>query len=211
MPRDAAGTYTLPGAYNPVVIGEFVTAEWANTTLADIASCITDSLSRSGIGGMLATLRFADGSLIAPGMAFTNESTSGIARLSDHNVSTIVLGIEALRVGADRITFLLPPLWSGTPTDTTHLVPKGYVDTTFAPLAGPTFTAAPSWVGTPTLAAHLAPKSYVDSLAFSTALPGLSLAPRGSVVRINEADGAPGWSIESAEIEALAIIASMGA
>src|SRR5215469_1754529 len=49
MPRDANGNYTLP-AGNPVVTQTLITSNWANTTLQDVASALTDSLSKT-IGG----------------------------------------------------------------------------------------------------------------------------------------------------------------
>lgn len=56
MPRASNGTYTLPTAVNPVVVGTKVTANWANTTLSDIASVLTSCLDRAGRGGMQANL-----------------------------------------------------------------------------------------------------------------------------------------------------------
>lgn len=55
MPRDASGNYTLP-AGNPVVTGTIIESDWANTTLNDVADEMTDSLSRTGEGGMVAPL-----------------------------------------------------------------------------------------------------------------------------------------------------------
>jgi hypothetical protein len=53
MPRNASGIYTLP-AGNPVTPGDVVDAAWANSTLSDIATELTNSLSRTGAGGMIA-------------------------------------------------------------------------------------------------------------------------------------------------------------
>lgn len=47
MPRNALGTYTLPSG-NPTLPGTKVSSVWANTTLADIAQALTDSLSIDG-------------------------------------------------------------------------------------------------------------------------------------------------------------------
>ncbi len=76
MPRDASGNYTLP-AGNPVVTGTTVDASWANDTMDDIKTVLTDSLSRTGDGGMLVAFEFASGLVSAPGMAWTSEPTSG--------------------------------------------------------------------------------------------------------------------------------------
>lgn len=54
MPR-SAGVYSLP-AGNPVVTGTTITSTWANTTLADIASALTDSLPRDGSAAMTGNL-----------------------------------------------------------------------------------------------------------------------------------------------------------
>lgn len=47
MPRNGSGTMTLP-AGNPVVPGTVITSTWANTTLNDVASAITQSIAYDG-------------------------------------------------------------------------------------------------------------------------------------------------------------------
>lgn len=47
MSRDSNGTYTLP-AGNPVTSGAVITSSWANNTLSDIGTEITNSLDKSG-------------------------------------------------------------------------------------------------------------------------------------------------------------------
>ena len=56
MPRNSSGTYSLYTPGNPVVTSTVISSTWANNTLADLASAITDSLSRTGDGGMQAPL-----------------------------------------------------------------------------------------------------------------------------------------------------------
>ena len=97
MPRDASGTYTLP-ATNPTAPFTTIATSWANPTLADIATTLTDSLSRSGQGGMLASFKVADGSLGAPGLGFLNEpgigmyrEAAGIAHLVNSGVKIITI------------------------------------------------------------------------------------------------------------------------
>jgi len=77
MPRDVSGNYTLPGG-NPVVTGTLIESTWANSTMADIADALTNSLSRNGNGGMLAPLRFPDGTAIAPSIAFNTAPATGL-------------------------------------------------------------------------------------------------------------------------------------
>jgi len=104
MPRNASGTYTLPSG-NPVVAGTTIEASWANTTLNDVANELTNSLSRTGSGGMLAPFRLADGTLGAPGIAFLNETSSGLYR---------------------------PSAGLPTPTSASSAATKAYVDTALA-------------------------------------------------------------------------------
>lgn len=47
MSRNGTGTYSLP-AGNPVVTGTTITSTWANNTLTDIASALTDSVAADG-------------------------------------------------------------------------------------------------------------------------------------------------------------------
>ena len=54
MPRNNAGTYTLPNP--PVVSGTTIEAPWANSSLDDIKTELTNSLDRFGRGGMEAPL-----------------------------------------------------------------------------------------------------------------------------------------------------------
>jgi hypothetical protein len=93
MPRDSSGNYTLPSG-NPVVTGTTIASSWGNTTMNDLATEMTDSLSRSGKGGMLAAFKIADGSVAAPGLAFASEPGSGLYRVSSGTLAIAVLGNE---------------------------------------------------------------------------------------------------------------------
>ena len=79
MPRDGNGKYSLP-AGNPVQSGTTILAVWANDTMPDLGDAITDSLSRSGQGGMLAPFKLTDGGLTTPAIGFQTEPTLGFYR-----------------------------------------------------------------------------------------------------------------------------------
>lgn len=49
MSRDGSGNYTLPAAYNPVITNTPIETVWANTTLDDIATALTQSISSTGV------------------------------------------------------------------------------------------------------------------------------------------------------------------
>lgn len=99
MPRNGAGTYTLPTG-NPVVSGDLIEANWANTTLADVANELTNSLDRNGNGGMLAPFRLADGLVGAPGIAWLNEPSTGFYRAGAGEQWAVVSGNQVLQFTA---------------------------------------------------------------------------------------------------------------
>src|SRR5262245_57699541 len=107
MPRDSNGNYTLPSGINPVVPGTIIEADWANPTLDDIAIALTDSLSRTGSGGMLGPFRFADGTAPAPGMSWVNEPTSGFYRAALNDFRYSVAGSDVFKMTLNGIE--LPP------------------------------------------------------------------------------------------------------
>lgn len=86
MSRDVNGNYTLP-AGNPVASGTVITIAWGNATMSDVGSEITNSLDRSGRGGMLAALKGIDGTVAAPAFSFTSEPTSGWYRAAAGTVN----------------------------------------------------------------------------------------------------------------------------
>lgn len=92
MPRNGSGVYSLP-AGNPVVPGTTIDAAWANSTLEDMANEITNSLSRTGAGGMIAPFRIADGSAAAPGLSFLNETNSGYYRAGTATITWVIQGV----------------------------------------------------------------------------------------------------------------------
>lgn len=97
MPRDSSGTYTLP-AGNPVISGTTITSNWANSTMPDVGNALTDSLSRTGQGGMLAPLPFVDGALLTPAITFNLEQTLGFYRQSN--------GVMMMSIGnRDQVRF----------------------------------------------------------------------------------------------------------
>ena len=95
MSRDPSGNYTLP--LPPVVPDELVESTWANTTLNDMATAMTDSLSRSGKGGMSAAFKIFDGTVTAPGLGFSAETNSGLWRNAAGDVRMTVLGGDVMR------------------------------------------------------------------------------------------------------------------
>jgi hypothetical protein len=103
MPRNLSGVYTLP-AGNPVVPGTTIDAAWANSTLEDISNELTNSLSRTGAGGMLAPFRIADGNVTGPGLSFLNETNTGYYRVGAGSVAFSILGVNTLQMNTTSVT-----------------------------------------------------------------------------------------------------------
>lgn len=102
MARDASGNYTLPLG-NPVVTGTIITTSWANSTLADLATAMTDSLSRSGQGSMTAQFRAIDGNVGAPGLGFASETSTGLYRLGAGTIGFATSGSLAMLLSGGRL------------------------------------------------------------------------------------------------------------
>ena len=106
MPRDINGNFSLV-AGNPVAPGTIIESDWANTTLDDIASAMTNSLSRTGAGGMLVPFKNADGTLLNPGMTWVNAPNSGIYRNSTR-MGFVWQGVEHFALSAGAIEADVP-------------------------------------------------------------------------------------------------------
>jgi hypothetical protein len=78
MPRDGSGSYSLP-AGQPVVSGSTISSSTFNTLTSDLASELTDSLSRSGKGAASANLSMGSNRLtsLANGTARTDAANLG--------------------------------------------------------------------------------------------------------------------------------------
>lgn len=82
--RNSGGTYSLP-AGNPVIPGTTISTTWANNTLSDLATEVTNSLDRSGRGAMLAPLQCTSGSVTSPSLTFSAETGSGLYRIGTND------------------------------------------------------------------------------------------------------------------------------
>jgi hypothetical protein len=104
MPRDIAGNYSLPPAVNPVTTGTTITTTWANTTLNDIATALTDSLPRNGAAAMTGAAKFFAGTLAVPGISWAAETTSGLYRLAAQTFRYVVNGVEVAEFSLDGVS-----------------------------------------------------------------------------------------------------------
>lgn len=147
MSRNGAGIYSLPSG-NPVVTGSTISSSWANNTLSDIATALTNSWCVDGQTTVQANIPMANHKFT--GLSAGSASGDSLAYGQALNGSALTL------TGAMSGTTVT---LSGAFTGTTAAF-SGYV-TSLTPPAGDATskTATTSWV---------------SSLSFASSLPGQS-------------------------------------
>lgn len=125
MPRNAAGLYTLP--LPQVEPNTVIESEWANDTLADIEATLSDSLSRSGMGGMAAAFMLINGTALAPSLSFLAEPSSGLFRQSSGVVGMSIQGVAKQTWNANGTTVIGTSTLQGDVSITGVLTAAGVV------------------------------------------------------------------------------------
>lgn len=113
MPRDSSGDYTRPSG-QPVTAGTNITASAQNTWSADVATEITDSLSRSGKGGMTAALKLPNGTVALPALAFTSDPDTGAYHIGADNFGIAAGGVLIQDWSPTQATFGKSVVATGT-------------------------------------------------------------------------------------------------
>jgi hypothetical protein len=94
--RNASGTMSsVNGPYQP---GTTISSSIINNRYSDIEAEITNSLDRSGRGGMLAALRGIDGTVASPALSFTSEPGTGLYRIGAGDFGVALLGVKKLEL-----------------------------------------------------------------------------------------------------------------
>jgi len=136
MSRNGSGIYSLP-AGNPVVTNTTISSTWANTTLTNIASALTDSLAADGQTTATGNLKMGNNRItgLAEGIATTDAVTKGYVDTADAVLTAAIAAI--------------PPVPSGTinmwPTGT---APTGYLLCTGTAVSRTTYAALFAVIGT---------------------------------------------------------------
>lgn len=112
MARNSGGTYSLPTG-NPVATGTAISSTVHNNTMNDIKTELTDSLSRSNKGAMLAQLQLFDGTESVPGLAWGTDSDTGFYKIGAGNIGFSINGVKLLEMSLNN--FFLngadPTIW----------------------------------------------------------------------------------------------------
>lgn len=124
MPRNASSTYTLP-AGNPVVPGTIIATTWANTTLTDIATALTQSLSTDG---STASVSLANKTMT--GGTFNTPAITGLLTLTGGQIAFPAVQIPSANVNT------LDDYEEGTWTPVVTFATPGNVNVAYATRVG---------------------------------------------------------------------------
>jgi hypothetical protein len=113
MARNSSGTMTAPGSYPPVA-DTVISLDDYKALVADLINELTDSLSRSDKGGMLAALKLVDGTQALPALSFGGEASSGLYRAGAGDVRLSILGALRAKFTATGLTVTGDVTASGT-------------------------------------------------------------------------------------------------
>lgn len=102
MPRNSAGTYTLPET--PFVPGTTISSTATNTNNSDIATALTGSLARNGDGGMTGQFKAIDGTVDNPGIGFASELKTGFRRSGTNTIKIVINGVDVATINASGIS-----------------------------------------------------------------------------------------------------------
>lgn len=101
--RNSGGSYSLPNG--PVSSGQTISSTWANSTLNDLASEMTNSLDRGGRGAMTAALQHSSGTSGAPSLTFSAETSSGWYREASQDLRCVINGSPVQKWTSTGSTF----------------------------------------------------------------------------------------------------------
>lgn len=105
MARDGSGNYTLP-AGNPVVSGTPITASWANSTLSDIASALTNSIDKGGLTVWTANLPAGGYKITGLGAGSAAGESVRYEQVEVIGNPTVALTATATDIGANNSTLI---------------------------------------------------------------------------------------------------------
>jgi len=100
MSRNGSGTYTLP-AGNPVVTGTVISTTWANNTMNDLASAITDSVAADGQTPMTGPLNLNSNKVINVANGVLTGDAVNFGQFSTPTFSGAVTCSSTLSVAGD--------------------------------------------------------------------------------------------------------------
>lgn len=108
MPFNGSGTFTLASPESPLVAGTKAKASDLNTIFSDIATGLSNTVTRDQQG------RFNDGTASAPGVSFTNETNLGWFRNGAGRLAASIGGAEKFALTSTTAELNLNLTFAGT-------------------------------------------------------------------------------------------------
>jgi hypothetical protein len=95
MPRDGAGTYTVPNTFLP---NTTMSATAVNQNFTDAGTELTNSLARDGQSSMSGQFKAIDGTLGGPGIAWGSDVKTGFRRASAGEMRWVVASADGMYI-----------------------------------------------------------------------------------------------------------------
>jgi len=105
MSYDGSGVYSLP-AGNPVTTGTIVSSTWANSTLSDIATALTNALTKDGQSTPTGNIKLGSYKLTGLGAATADGDALRYQQLFSQGAPTDIASAATCDIGAVRSNFL---------------------------------------------------------------------------------------------------------
>jgi hypothetical protein len=115
--RNSSGT--MSQINGPYISGTTISSSIINARFGDIETELTDSLSRSGKGGMTAALKGVDGTVAAPAFSFTSEPGTGLYRIGATDLGFAINGVKKLELTSALFTVTPAATFTGILTAST--------------------------------------------------------------------------------------------
>lgn len=149
MPRNPAGSYTLPGAeFSPNTL---IRSDKVNEKFTDLGLEITASLPRNGAAGMTGQLKCDSGSAAAPGLTFLSDPVTGFYKPAEYEIA-VGANATMLQKWTQTLVTIPKPL---TVTGATNITGNTAVTGTFGVTGATTLTGATGITGTATITGAL--------------------------------------------------------
>lgn len=94
--------------------GTVISSAAVNSDLADVATALTGSFARDGQSPMLGQFKALDGSLLAPGLSFSNETNTGFTRPGAGQIGAVILGTQVSLFSSTGIAGNFAGTFTGT-------------------------------------------------------------------------------------------------
>ena len=101
MPYNGSGVFSIVNSFTP---NTTILSASVNQNFTDIATGLSDVLTRDGQAGMTATFKATSGSAVSPSISFSSDTTSGIYLIGSHEVGIAVNSANVLDIATTGLT-----------------------------------------------------------------------------------------------------------